>query len=103
MTNGSLTQTEGAGASPKTNHTVQIDRRRHTTITGVSDVCSFHETEIVLKIDSGLMILTGQNLHIAKLLLEDGRLDVDGHVDGIVYEAPKAQARRLLFGKWRKQ
>lgn len=71
------------------NHTVQIDRRRHTAITGVSDVCSFHETEIVLKIDGGLMVMSGQGLHIAKLLLEEGRLEVEGHVDGVIYEAPK--------------
>lgn len=73
----------------KGSHTVQIDRRRHTAITGVGDVCSFHETEIVLKIDGGIMVLSGQGLHIAKLLLEEGRLEVEGHVDGVIYEAPK--------------
>lgn len=101
MMNANVTTPENG--TIKTNHTLSIDHRRHTSITGVSDVCSFHETEIVLKIDSGLMILTGQNLHIAKLLLEEGRLDVDGHVDGVNYETPKVSVKKLLFGKWRKQ
>ena len=49
-----------------------------------------------MKLDCGVMILTGQNLHIAKLLLEEGRLDVDGHIDGVIYETPKATAKRLF-------
>ncbi len=80
-------------------HTVQMERRRHAAITGVTDVCSFHETEIVLKVDTGLMVLTGENLHIGKLLLDDGKLDVEGQIDGIVYEKPKLTKRRLLFWK----
>lgn len=87
MTNGngeSVVQTAN-----RQNHSLQIDRRRHTVVTGVSDVCSFQETEIVLKIDSGTMVLTGEGLHIAKLLLEEGRLSVEGHIDGVVYEQPR--------------
>lgn len=80
---------------------MQIERRRHTTITGVTDVCSFHETEIILKIDSGLMVLIGQGLHIAKLVLEEGRLDIEGHVDSVVYEAPKKALKLTL--PWRRK
>lgn len=81
---------------PITAHAVQINGRKHTQITGVSEVCSFHETEIVLKIDSGLMILTGEGLHVGKLVLDEGRLEVTGTVDSIVYEKPKPSVRRLL-------
>lgn len=80
-------------------HTVQMERRRHAAITGVTDVCSFHENEIVLKVDTGLMVLTGESLHIGKLLLDDGKLDVDGQIDGIVYEKPRLNHRKLLFWK----
>ena len=75
-------------------HSLQIDRRRRACVTGVSDVCSYHENEIVLRLESGLMILTGQNLHIGRLLLEEGKLDVDGMIDGINYENP---SKRLGF------
>ena len=50
-----------------------------------------------------MMILTGQGLHIAKLLLEDGRLEVDGHIDGVIYETPKAAAKRAFSWKWLKK
>lgn len=98
-----MTNTNAADGGARSVHTLSIDKRRHAAITGVTDVCSFHETEVVLKIDSGVMILTGDSLHIAKLLLEDGRLEVDGHIDGIIYESPKTAARRAFAWKWLKK
>ncbi len=83
------------------NHTLHMERRKHASLTGVTDVCSFHETEIVLKIDSGTVVLTGQELHIGKLLLDDGRLDVDGQIDSIVYEKPRVDTRK--FWSWVKR
>lgn len=61
-----MTNTNAADGGARSVHTLAIDKRRHAAITGVTDVCSFHETEVVLKIDSGVMILTGDSLHIAQ-------------------------------------
>ena len=83
----------------KGEHNLSLERRKRATITGVSDVCSFHETEIVLRLDSGLMYLSGEGLHIARLLLEEGKLDVDGQIDSIVYEQPKKAVKRLFQWK----
>ena len=81
-------------------HSIQLEQRKHAVITGVSDVCSFDEHEIVLKVDSGVMVLTGEGMHVGKLVLDEGRVDVDGHVDSIMYEAPKAAGK--FFSRWRK-
>lgn len=59
---------------------------------------AFTKPRIVLKIDSGVMILTGDSLHIAKLLLEDGRLEVDGHIDGSSMNRRKRPPGGLLPG-----
>lgn len=84
----------------KVPHSIQIDRRRKTVITGVMDVCSFHETEIVLQLEQGRMYLTGQDLHIGKLLPEESRLDVSGQIDSVVYETPRRPSNfRWLFRK----
>lgn len=100
MSNGNVSE---GGNAVRSAHTLAIDRRRRASVTGVTDVCSFHETEVVLKIDTGVMILTGDGLHVAKLLLEEGRLEVDGHIDGVIYESPKSAAKRLIPWKWRKK
>lgn len=80
-------------------HSLQMEERRHAVITGVTDVCSFHETEIVLKINTGVMILNGENLHIGKLLLDDGQLDVEGQIDSILYEKARSSRKRLALWK----
>lgn len=93
----------GASARVKAAHTIQIDRRKKTLITGVIDVCSFHETEIVLKLDGGLLFLTGQNLHIGKLLPDEGRLDVDGQIDSVIYETPRKMTNSIFPWKRNRQ
>lgn len=88
-------------AAPLKPHTLTLDRRSRAVIAGVTDVCSFQENEVVLKIDSGEMILTGQNLHIAKLLLEEGQLNVEGHVDSVIYQsAAKHEAKAPFWKRW---
>ena len=92
MANNTTGQT--AAQTVKTAHTIHTDRRRKTVITGVEDVCSFHETEIVLKLDTGHVYLTGQGLRMGKLSPEESRLDVEGQIDSIVYETPRKQLRK---------
>lgn len=96
-----ITTEKASAATMKTPHTIQIDRRRRTIITGVMDVCSFHETEIIMKLESGHLFLTGQGLHIGKLLPEENRLDIDGQVDSIVYEQPRKIAAH--WWPWRRK
>lgn len=81
----------------KTKHRITLDQRRQACITGVNDVCSFHENEVVLKVDGSTLVITGENLHVGKLVLEEGRLDLAGRVDGIHYEQPRMPSR--LFGR----
>ena len=80
-------------------HTVQMDRRKQALITGVTDVSSFHEKEIVLRVDEALMVISGENLHIGRLLLEDGKLEITGRIDAISYEAPHQSVRRFFARK----
>lgn len=102
MSSGMVVQETGNQNTIKSQHTLYVDRRRHTSITGVTDVCSYHETEIVLKLESGVMILSGQNLHIGRLLLEEGKLEVDGHVDSVIYETPR-KSTGFVFPFFRKK
>lgn len=80
----------------KTAHSLQTDRRRKTVVTGVADISSFHETEIVLQLENGHLFLTGQDLHIDKLLPEESRLDINGQIDSIIYETPHKRTAGLL-------
>ena len=49
---------------------------------------------------AGVLVVTGENLHIDKLSLDGGELHVDGRIDSIAYEEGEAERpgffRRLL-------
>lgn len=82
-------------------HRVELDGRERLTVSGVEDVERFDEGEIVMSTVAGILVVTGENLHIGKLSLDGGELHVDGRIDALSYE--EAPARRggvlgRLFG-----
>ena len=81
---GSLTG-GGAQAEPKRSHKLTLHMRRSGILTGVKDVISFDEKEIVLETDLGMMWIVGTDLHVTRLSLETGEVDLEGTVDGIRY------------------
>ena len=83
-------------------HRVTLDGRGKLTVSGVEDVDRFDENEIVMSTAEGLLVVSGENLHIDKLSLDGGELHVDGRVDALSYEdAPSMRGGGLfsrLFG-----
>ena len=73
-------------------HTVALDNREHAVFSGVEDVESFNEEQVVMITAAGAIILSGQNLHISKLNLDDGQLIVDGFIYAIEYDDVDASA-----------
>jgi len=78
---------------PSRPHAITLENRQRASITGVSDVLSFNEQEVVLVTEGGDITLLGDNLHIARLNLDDGQLMVEGDIAGIEY-GTQPQARR---------
>ena len=74
---------EGGLSAP---HHVVIEERKSLTVSGVEDVERFDENTIVLSTSKGVMVVTGENLHIEKLSLDGGDLKVEGDVDAVTYE-----------------
>jgi len=66
-------------------HNVFMESREKLNITGVRDVVSFDENTIILNTEMGGLILKGANLHINKLNVEDGNLNIEGYIIGCNY------------------
>lgn len=66
-------------------HKVVVVGRKSGTVSGISDVLSFDENEIVLDTEMGLLTIKGKDLHISRLSLELGEADMEGKVDSMVY------------------
>ena len=66
-------------------HNVVLYNRRQMTVSGVIRVDNFNESIIVLITEVGQMTVEGLNLHISKLSLETGDMNIDGDIMGLFY------------------
>ena len=66
-------------------HKLTIMNRRAGSITGVSDVISFDISEVLLETDMGMLKIQGADLHVNRLTLEKGEIDLEGRIDSIQY------------------
>ena len=62
-----------------------MTNRRTCGITGVNDVLSFDEHEILLETEQGMLMIKGQELHVSRLMLDKGEVDIDGRIDSFTY------------------
>lgn len=68
-------------------HRLTLQNREKGTFTGVLDVISFDENTIVMDTDMGMLTVKGKDLHVSRLTLEKGELDIEGRCDSFVYSA----------------
>lgn len=66
-------------------HKLLLSNRRTGTITGVSDVISFDISEVLLETEQGMLMIKGADLHVNRLTLEKGEIDIEGRIDSLAY------------------
>ena len=66
-------------------HKVSMSNRSKLEMTGISDVVSCDLTKVLLESDYGVITIKGQNLHVNRLSVEKGELDIDGTIQAIEY------------------
>lgn len=66
-------------------HKLMLENRHGGTVTGVRDVNSFDEKEILLFTEAGKLMIKGEQLHVKRLNLEKGEVDLEGKVDSMTY------------------
>lgn len=62
---------------------------------------SFDESCVILETEQGRLVLKGKDLHVGKLTLERGEVELDGRIDSMVYTgsspAKKGSVMKRLF------
>lgn len=71
--------------TPKS-HSLNMEDRGRLTVSGVEDVESFDENEIVMLTSQGNLIVRGSGLHIGKISLDESVLKVEGLISELCYE-----------------
>ena len=66
-------------------HKLILSNRRTGTITGVSDVISFDISDVLLETEQGMLMIKGADLHVNRLTLEKGEIDIEGRIDSLAY------------------
>lgn len=66
-------------------HKMILSNRNAGSFTGILDVLSFDLNEILLETELGMLHIKGRDLHVNRLNLEKGEVDIDGQVDALTY------------------
>lgn len=82
-------------------HKLVINNRRTSLVTGVLDVLSFDLNEILLETEQGMLMVKGSDMHVNRLSLEKGEVDLSGNIDSIAYSDVNQSGRQGdgLFAK----
>jgi sporulation protein YabP len=62
-----------------------LSNREYLELTGVTEVINFTEDAILLESNLGNLIISGENLHVKHLDLENSQLVVTGYVTELKY------------------
>lgn len=76
---------------PETVHNMILENRNKLTVSGVTEVESFHEEKIVLITTEGKMTVTGKGMRIKQLHVETGDVLIFGQVDTMAYMTAQTQ------------
>lgn len=66
-------------------HKVNMTSRRTVLLTGINDVLSFDPNEVLLDTVQGTLMIRGEDLHVSRLSIDQGEVDIDGKVNSLSY------------------
>ena len=82
-------------------HKLVVNNRKTSMVTGVLDVLSFDLNEILLETEQGMLMVKGTDLHVNRLSVEKGEVDLSGNIDSVSYSEVHTGAKQgeNLFSK----
>lgn len=72
-------------STPVKGHNLILENRKQAVLTGVNEVESFDDHEVVLFTQLGDLKIKGKNLKIIKISTETGGLELTGDIDALIY------------------
>lgn len=77
-------------------HSLSLEGRRRLLASGVTEVESFNEQEVIMGTTQGTLAVHGEDLHMEKLSVDSGDVVVTGQIDAIEYEDAPERGQGLL-------
>ena len=82
------------GEVQETVHHLGLRDRKTGALTGIVDVISFDSQQILLETTKGILTIKGKELHVSRLCLEKGEVDIEGMIDSLVYTDGGSYAKK---------
>lgn len=67
-------------------HSLSMENREKLSISGVEDVSGFDENLVVLRTSMGALTVRGEGLHIGRIDLDSGSLELSGKIQELCYD-----------------
>ena len=80
-------------------HRVILTNREKMLVTGVEDVDSFDDDNMVIYTTEGTLTVRGADFRINRFSVDDGELEVEGEVDALEYSDGHKKEKVGLFSK----
>ena len=82
-------------------HRISLVNREACAINGVSDVLSFDVGEVLLETEQGMLMIRGSKLHVSRLTLEKGEVDIEGEFESFSYSCNEShrKSQESFFGR----
>lgn len=80
-------------------HAFSSESRSGMHISGVLDMVNFDESGVVMETVCGSLAVEGEELHVTVLNVADGKVSIDGKINGVYYFDNSPQVKRGLFGR----
>lgn len=81
------------------NHVIELENKSRLMVSAVTAVDAFDEETILADLADEGLVISGKNLHIEVLDLEEGKLVATGEIEALTYTKKKAKTK--LFDRFR--
>ena len=71
--------------APAGQHKLILNNRSKVSLNGITDILSFDVNEILIETELGMLMIRGKDLHVNRLTLEKGEVDISVKVDSLQY------------------
>ncbi len=79
------------------NHKIICDSRKMLQLTGVEKVESSNENQIICIAMKSPLVISGKNMHVKKLDVQQGVVEVEGNIDSIRYQPERKSFLKRIF------
>jgi sporulation protein YabP len=80
----------------KKQHSIIVENRKKIVLTGVKEVESFNDSDMIIITNAGALRIRGRNLEVSKVSTESGDLEMSGIVTSMHYSDTERSPNNLI-------